>query len=55
MEHFGASTPKDLAAALFGVESGPIASKIVELSGLGENAEEEVKTHKGRQRSTRGL
>ena len=43
MEHFGASTPKDLAAALFGVESGPIASKIVELSGLGENAEEEVK------------
>ena len=35
MEHFG--------AALFGVESGPIASKIVELSGLGENAEEEVK------------
>ena len=26
MEHFGVSTPKDLAAVLFGVESGPIAS-----------------------------
>ena len=43
MEHFGASTPKDLAAALFGVESGSIASEIVKLSGLGEDAEEEVK------------
>ncbi|MFQ7715994.1 MAG: hypothetical protein ACLRH0_07080 [Blautia wexlerae] len=34
---------KDLAAALFGAESGPIASEIVKLSGLGEDAEEEVK------------
>lgn len=43
MEHFGASTPKDLAAILFGMESGTIATEIVKLSGLGEDAEEEVK------------
>lgn len=43
MEHFGATTPKDLAAILFGVESGNIATEIVKLSGLGEDAEEEVK------------
>lgn len=43
MEHFGAATPKDLAEILFGVESGNIATEIVKLSGLGEDAEEEVK------------
>lgn len=43
MEHFGAATPKDLAAILFGVESGSIATEIVKLSGLGEDAEEEIK------------
>ena len=43
MEHFGASTPKDLAAILFGMETGSIASEIVKLSGLGDDAEEEVK------------
>nr|DAU84366.1 MAG TPA: tail assembly chaperone protein [Caudoviricetes sp.] len=43
MEHFGAATPKDLAAILFGMESGNIAAEIIKLSGLGENAEDEVK------------
>lgn len=43
MEHFGAATPKDLAAILFGMESGSIATEIINLSGLGEDAEEEVK------------
>lgn len=43
MEHFGASTPKDLAAILFGMESGTIAAEIVKLSGLGDDTEEEVK------------
>lgn len=43
MKHFGASTPKDLAAILFGMETGSIASEIVKLSGLGDDAEEEVK------------
>lgn len=43
MEHFGAATPKDLAAILFEMESGSIATEIINLSGLGENAEEEVK------------
>ena len=42
-DHFGAATPKDLAAILFGVESADIAGEIVKLSGLGEDAEEEVK------------
>ena len=43
MEHFGAATAKDLAAILFGVESGNIATEIVKLSGLGDDTEEEVK------------
>lgn len=43
MEHFGVSTPKDLAATLFGVESGAIANEIIKLSGLGEDAEKKVK------------
>ena len=43
MDHFGANTPKELAAILFRMESGSIASEIVALSGLGEDAEEEVK------------
>lgn len=43
MNHFGASTPKDLAAILFGMESGNIAAEIIKLSGLGEDAEDEVK------------
>lgn len=43
MEHFGAATPKDLAAILFGMESGTIAAEIVGLSGLGSDAEDEVK------------
>lgn len=43
MDHFGAATPKDLAAILFGMESATIAAEIVKLSGLGEDAEEEVK------------
>lgn len=43
MDHFGTSTPKELAAILFGMESGSIATEIIKLSGLGEDAEEEVK------------
>jgi len=43
MDHFGANTPKELAAILFGMESGNIANEIVTLSGLGEDAEEEIK------------
>lgn len=43
MEHFGAATPKDLAAILFGLESSAIASEIIALSGLADEAEEEVK------------
>lgn len=42
-EHFGASTPKELAEKLFGVESATIASAIVELSGLSDEDEETVK------------
>lgn len=43
MEHFGAVTPKDLAAILFGMESGNIATEIIGLSGLGTDSEDEVK------------
>lgn len=43
MEHFGAATPKDLAAILFGLESSTIASEIIGLSGFTDEAEEEVK------------
>ena len=43
MEHFGAATPKDLAALLFGAEAGKIADAIVDLAGLGEKAEKEIK------------
>ncbi len=43
LEHFGAASPKDLAALLFGVEAGKIADEIVGLAGLGEKTEEKVK------------
>lgn len=43
LEHFGAKTPKDLAAILFDAEAGKIAGEIVSLSGLSDGAEEEVK------------
>lgn len=43
MEHFGATTPKDLAAILFDAEAGNIANEIVSLSGIGTDSEEEVK------------
>lgn len=43
MEHFGAKTPKDLAEILFDVEANKIADKIVGLSGITEDAEDEVK------------
>lgn len=43
LEHFGAKTPKDLAAILFDSEAGKIAGEIVSLSGLSEETEEEVK------------
>lgn len=43
MEHFHAKTPKDLAAILFSTESGKIANEIARLSGVGADAEEEVK------------
>ncbi|MBC6681315.1 phage tail assembly chaperone [Zhenpiania hominis] len=43
MEHFGAATPKDLAAILFGVESGAIASEISALSGFSGSEEDEIK------------
>lgn len=41
IQHFGASTPKDLAEILFGLESAKIAEEILRLSGLGENSEDE--------------
>lgn len=43
MEHFGAKTPKDLASILFDSEAGRIAGEVVSLSGLSDNAEDEVK------------
>ncbi len=43
MEHFGASTPKDLAEILFGVESASISMEIVKLSGLADEAEDDIK------------
>lgn len=43
MEHFGAKTPKDLAAVLFDSEAGKIAGEIVALSGMGQKSEDEVK------------
>lgn len=43
MEHFGAKTPKDLAEILFDVEANKIADKIAGLSGITEDAEDEVK------------
>lgn len=43
MEHFGAATPKDLAAILFDAEAGNIANEIASLSGINEKSEEEVK------------
>lgn len=43
MEHFGVKTPKDLVALLFDAEAGRIADEIIELSGLGKDAEEKVK------------
>lgn len=43
-QHFGAATPKDLAEKLFNVgEINKIGTKIVELSGIGESSEEEIK------------
>lgn len=42
-EHFGVKTPKDLAALLFDAEAGKIAGEIIALSGMGKDAEEEVK------------
>lgn len=42
-EHFGVKTPKDLAALLFDAEAGKIAGEIIALSGIGKDAEEEVK------------
>ena len=41
-EHFGAATPKDLAAILFDSEAASIADSIVNLSGL-KTDEEEIK------------
>lgn len=43
LEHFGAKTPKDLAEILFDAEAGAIAGEIVSLSGLSDDAEDEVK------------
>lgn len=45
MEHYGATTPKDLVNILFDAEANAIAGEIVELSGFkdDEDAEEEVK------------
>lgn len=43
MEHFGAKTPKDLAAILFDNEVSRIADEIYELSKMGKNVEKEVK------------
>lgn len=43
MEHFGVRTPKDLASILFDSEAGRIAGEIVSLSGLSDDAEDEVK------------
>lgn len=43
MEHFGAKTPKDLAAILFDNEVSRIADKIYELSKMGKNVEKKVK------------
>lgn len=43
MTHFGAATPKDLAALLFDTECGKIADEIAALSGVTDDAEEEVK------------
>lgn len=43
LEHFGVKTPKDLADLLFGAESGKIAGEIMALSGMGKDAEDEVK------------
>ena len=43
LEHFGAATPKDLADLLFGMESSRIAEEIVGLSGVNEEAEDEIK------------
>ena len=41
--HFGATTPKELAAMLFGMESAKIANEIINLSELNEESEKEVK------------
>ena len=43
MEHFGATTPKELVDILFGYESKKIADEIVALSGIEDDSEEEVK------------
>ena len=43
LEHFGCKTPKELASILFEVEAGKIAGEIAELSGVGEDSEDEVK------------
>lgn len=43
LEHFGCKTPKELASILFEVETGKIAGEIAELSGVGEDSEDEVK------------
>lgn len=43
MEAYGMATPKDLAERLFDVEASSIAGKIIELSGLEKDVEEDVK------------
>ena len=43
MDHFGAATPKDLVSILFGTESVKIVQEILGLSGLRDDAEDEVK------------
>lgn len=43
MEHFGASTPKDLATILLGVEANAIADEILGISGFDDDTEDEVK------------
>lgn len=43
LEHFGAATPKILTEKLFDSEVGKIADEIINLSGMNDEAEKEIK------------
>lgn len=43
MDHFGASTPKELVEIIFDAESGYISDEITKLTGMSNDSEKELK------------